>query len=175
MGANPNRRKIIVLATLILLVLAAVTLVAFFANQSTNLSPSAFPSGTVTPATVERTSTPPSLVNGNIRIDAGSFQSYNFTVPNNIVATVSITFTVNGRGNIRVYLMNSSDFSNWKNQLAGSQNISSIFYSGRANFISDSEVSISIRGTYYIVFDNTFDSSSAKTVDASIIYYWTPT
>jgi hypothetical protein len=155
--------------------LAAVTLVAFFVNQSTNLSPSASPSGTVTPASVERTSTPPSLINGNIQINAGSFQSYSFTIPNNSVATVSITFIVNGRGNIRVYLMNSSDFSNWKNQLAGSQKISSIFYSGMANFISDSEVSISISGTYYVVFDNTFVSSSAKAVDASIIYYRTPT
>lgn len=117
--------------------------------------------------------TPPiwQIVNGNITVNAGSYNDYSFTIPSDSsYSEVQGTFTVSGgSGNtITVYIMDSTNFANWQNgQTTSSYCNSTEAPSGTSNVNLNS-------GTYFLVFDNTSDLNSQKSVYAEVFYWYIP-
>ncbi len=118
--------------------------------------------------------TPPvrQIVHGLITVNASSYRAYNFTIPSEpSQAEVSGHFTASG-GNgigINVYIMDSDNFTSCQN----CQNASQYYDSGESTN-SSIRVNLPSRGTYYIVYDNTFDNSSQKNVDTDMYSAYIP-
>jgi hypothetical protein len=112
------------------------------------------------------------IVDEFVTVNASSYKSYNFAVPSD-AATVNIdcTFAVSGssENKIKVYIMDSTNFANWQN----GQNASSYYNSGEA---TNSSISITLHsaGTYFIVYDNTFDTNTQKNIDTRVYFYYFP-
>jgi hypothetical protein len=118
--------------------------------------------------------TPPiyPIVDGIITVNASSYKDYNFTVPSgSSQSEVQGTFTVSGgnENDIKVYIMDSTNFANWQN----GQNASSYYNSGEA---TNGTIAVTLYsgGTHFLVYDNTFDTSSQKTVDTQMFFWCIP-
>jgi hypothetical protein len=103
------------------------------------------------------------LVNGLLTINGGGYEYYSFTVPSGASdIQVSGSFTASGgSGNdIRIYIMGSTSFTNWKN----GHSASTYYNSGQMTTGSIS-ATLPSSGTYYLVYDNTFSLFSQKNVN----------
>ncbi len=105
-----------------------------------------------------------SITAGTVMIQAGGYQSYEFTVPNGTTdAHVVGSFTVQaGNGNILVIIVDSVNFAKFQD----SQPSTRIYDSGRV-LTSSFNLSLSL-GTYYLVYANKFDPTNAKTVNTQV-------
>jgi hypothetical protein len=103
------------------------------------------------------------LVNGLLTINAGSYEYYSFTIPSGASdIQVSGSFTASGgSGNdIRIYILDSTSFTNWKN----GHSVSTYYNSGQMTTGTIS-ATLPSSGTYYLVYDNTFSLFSQKNVN----------
>jgi hypothetical protein len=120
------------------------------------------------------TGTPPiyHVIDGEVTVNASSFQVYAFTVPSNS-ETVYIqgTFSVsNGSAKaIRVYIMDKANFTQWQNS---SQAIP-LFDSGQLSS-GDITVTSNSHGTFFLVLDNTFDTISLKQLEVHAYFEYFP-
>jgi endogenous inhibitor of DNA gyrase (YacG/DUF329 family) len=106
------------------------------------------------------------VVSGSVAVNALTHTDYSFTVPSGVSNPVlQGSFTASGgSGNdIKVYVMDQTDYVNWEN---GHQ--ASTYYNSGQVTTGNIDVALSAGGTYYIVFDNTFSIFSSKTVSAQI-------
>lgn len=105
------------------------------------------------------------LVNGAITINANGYYDQLFTITNGMENTVlSGSFTASGgSGNdVIVYIFNSTNFTNWTN----GQQSANFYNSGQ---VTTQNINVSLEsGLYYLVFDNTFSTSTTKVVNATI-------
>lgn len=112
------------------------------------------------------------IMRGTITIDAGSYVYYPFTVPSHTFriynirlegAVISI-----GNGNyFTVYIMDSTDFFNWKN----GRHVNPLYsseYVTRAPIVG----TLPPDGTYYLVIDNTFSINSQTVIIQATLIYW---
>jgi hypothetical protein len=103
------------------------------------------------------------LVNGLLTVNAGSYEYYSFTVPSGASdIQVSGSFTASGgSGNdIRIYILDSTSFVNWKN----GHSVSTYYNSGQMT-TGTITATLPSGGTYYLVYDNTFSWFSQKNVN----------
>ena len=111
------------------------------------------------------------LVNGLLTINGGSYQYYQFTVPSGASGIqVTGTFTASGgSGNdIKVFVLDSTSFVNWKN----GHTVSTYYNSGQ---LTTGTISATLPsgGTYYLVYDNTFSVFSQKNVNTQATLSYT--
>jgi hypothetical protein len=119
---------------------------------------------------VRGTPTPNSIVDGTFSVNASSFAAYNFTIPQSIWNEVSsASVSISNDYKIRVYIMDSANFADWQNGL----NASSYYNSGETNNFTIN-VDLPASGTYFLIFDNTFDANSQKNVTAQVFYFYVP-
>jgi hypothetical protein len=111
------------------------------------------------------------LVNGLLTINGGNYQYYQFTVPSGASGIqVSGTFTASGgSGNdIKIYVLGSTSFVNWKN----GHSVSTYYNSGQMTTGTIS-ATLPSDGTYYLVYDNTFSLFSQKNVNTQATLSYT--
>jgi hypothetical protein len=95
------------------------------------------------------------LLNGTITVDAGLYY-VQFIIPSAAFdAQVSGNFTVSGGNNIRVYVMNEANFNNLG---VNGFNFAPDYDSGQ---VATGDINATLRssGTYYLVYDNSFQAS----------------
>jgi hypothetical protein len=106
------------------------------------------------------------IVNGMITVNAGNYESYQFTIPSGASgASVSGSFTASGgSGNdIIVLIMDSTDFVNWQNGHSASA-----YYNSGQETTGTISASLPAGATYYLVYSNTFSTFSSKNVQTSV-------
>jgi hypothetical protein len=110
------------------------------------------------------------IVNENVTVNASSYAYYNFTVPS-AASTIQVNgnFTVAGGNDIKVYIMDESNFKNWQN----GQNPSTYYNSGELT-AGNFTVTLPSSGTYYLVYDNTFSLNMQKNVDTQASFAYIP-
>lgn len=111
------------------------------------------------------------ITRGNFSIDAGSYKVYNFSSPSGSIRQVLGDFEASGNGsnNIRVYIMNSTSFDIW--QKGG--NATSYYDSGEAA-IGNISIDLDSGGIFFLIYDNTSDASSPKSVTTHVYYWYDP-
>ena len=98
-------------------------------------------------------------------LKAGTYQAYNFTIPS---GTGQIIDIYNATVPIRVYVMNSADFTVWQNgQPANS------YYSAQASNGYIDNVRLPLSGVYFLVYDNS-DGATTVTVNSQANYFYIP-
>ena len=106
------------------------------------------------------------IVNGLVTVPAGYYQYYQFTVPASAtLVSVNGMFTASGgSGNdIIVYVFDSTNFVNWQN---GYQ--ASAYYNSGQTTTGTVSASLPSAGTYYLVYSNTFSTTSSKNVQTTV-------
>ncbi len=150
-----------VVVLIIALVFVGAFVVALVNRSSSNTSLSGAPS--VCSSIFQPHST--DVVSGVVSVPPGQSVYYTFTVPSDATsATVHGSFTASGgSGNdIKVYIMDNTNFINWQN---GHQ-ANTYYNSGQ---VTTDQFSVSLSpGTYYLVYDNTFSTFSAKNVQTTV-------
>jgi len=147
---RPSKKMLAIVAVTLIGILA-VAVIAVLAWQNQNQP---FPTPAVFP-----------IMEGNFTVNAGSYKDYNFTVPSDFSRVwVGGTFTVSDGAvsGIRVYIMDSANFTNWQN----GQIANNYYDSGQANSGNVTTTTLLSR-TYYLVFDNTF-SAASKNVTSDV-------
>lgn len=111
--------------------------------------------------------TPPltPLATKPVTIKAGTYKAYNFTFPS---GTGQIIDIYNATVPIRVYVMNSANFTAWQN----GQPTSSIYSAQASNGYIDNVV-LPSNGTYYLIYDNT-NVTTSVTVNSQANYFYIP-
>ena len=109
------------------------------------------------------------IVYGIISVNASSYKVYNFTIPSPRGSTqsrVDGSFGASGgNNNIKVFIMDRANFAKWEN----GQNATTYYDSGeRANGYF--EIFLKAGGTYFLVYDNTADTTSQKNVQTTVGY-----
>jgi len=95
------------------------------------------------------------LLNGTITVDAGLYY-VQFILPSGAFdVQVSGNFTVGGGNNIRVYVMDEPNFQNWG---VNGFEFSPDYDSGQVA-TGNINATLSSSGTYYLVYDNSFQDS----------------
>jgi hypothetical protein len=105
------------------------------------------------------------IVNGETRINAGDYQAYNFTAPENMKS--SIVVDVNASSSIKVYVIDEANFDVWKNTKTA-QYILRTGANATVNYLS-----LLSEGVYYLVLDNTSGQNTC-TVSANATLQYTP-
>jgi hypothetical protein len=118
--------------------------------------------------------TPPiyQIVDGEVTMNASSFQVYAFTVPSDSqTAYIHGTFAVSNGGVevIRVYIIDKTNFTQWQN----SSQATPLFDSGQLNS-GNICTKLSSHGTFFLVLDNTFDTTSIKHVKVHAYFAYFP-
>jgi|WetSurMetagenome_2_1015567.scaffolds.fasta_scaffold181567_1 hypothetical protein len=120
------------------------------------------------------TGTPPiyHVIDGEVTVNASSFQVYTFTVPSNAeTAITSVSFSALGNSSevVRVLIMDQANFTRWEN----SSQASPLADSGQ---LSSGEVTVTLHsgGTLCIVLDNTFDSTAPKHMEIHASFGYIP-
>jgi hypothetical protein len=106
------------------------------------------------------------IVNGLITVDAGGYNTYQFSVPDNAIgATISGSFLASGgSGNdIEVFVMSTTDFINWKN---GHQ--SNVYYQSGKMTTQSISASLPSGSSLYLVYSNTFSTVTKKNVQTKV-------
>ncbi|HEX6561968.1 MAG TPA: hypothetical protein VF016_08090 [Nitrososphaera sp.] len=106
------------------------------------------------------------LMSGNVAVNPGHYQSYQFNVPSGATNTkVTGTFYASGgSGNdIVVTILSQTDYINWQNGHSSSTN----YNSGKVT-TGNINTNLPDGETYYLVFDNSFSIISAKNVSGNI-------
>jgi hypothetical protein len=114
------------------------------------------------------------IVKGDVTVPAGAYLDYQFTIPSDAQknsVSLSLEFTAQGGDNdIKVYVLDSIDFSYYQN----GQNYTSLYQSGRITTAGFS-MNIPTNGTYYLVLDNKFSMTTPKNVNVqAAVSYFTP-
>jgi competence protein ComGC len=107
------------------------------------------------------------IVNGLITVNANSYEDYQFTLPSSATNVhVSGSFTASGGSgsDIIVYIMDSTEFTNWS---TGHQ-VSTYYNSGQLTTSSFDVALPNGAGTYYVVYDNTYSLLSQKNVNTQV-------
>ena len=106
------------------------------------------------------------IVKGIVTTNGGSYQYYQFSIPTGVTATVSGNFKASGGfGNdIYLYIFTQNDFINWQNH----HQASTYYNSGKLTVGTISTTLSS--GTYYLVYDNSFDIFPQKTIQTDVEY-----
>ena len=106
-----------------------------------------------------------SVSNGTIQIPSHGYTFYHFSSPpGSSSARVKGNFTMEGSGsNLRVYLMDDVNFSNWKE----SHQFSTYYDSGNETS-GVIDVNVPPTRTLYLIFDNTISSVQSKPVSSNI-------
>jgi hypothetical protein len=109
------------------------------------------------------------IVNGNLTVNSGSYVYYNFTVfSEHVEPSVQGKFTVSGSDQkIRVYIMDSANFTDWKD----TRNASTYYDSGESN--SGNITATLPVGNYDLVYDNNF-SATSKNVTTQVHSWYLP-
>jgi hypothetical protein len=102
------------------------------------------------------------IVNGNLTVNAASYEYYNFSASALVEPAVQGTFNVSNGENIRVYIMSAANFAEWQN----TRNANACYNSGE---VSSGIISVDLpsTGDYVLVYDNTF-SETAKNVTTQV-------
>jgi hypothetical protein len=106
------------------------------------------------------------IVNGLITVGAGSYNDYQFSIPAGASgASIQGSFTASGgSGNdVIVYVMDSTDFTNWANGHSASA-----FYNSGQETTGTISAPLTAGETYYLVYDNTFSIISSKNVQTTV-------
>ena len=103
--------------------------------------------------------------NGTMQIPLRSYTFYHFSAPNDSsTARVNGNFTMSGDGsNLRIYLLDEVNFSNWKN---GHQ-FNSYYDSGNYT-VGMIDVIVPSGQTLYLIYDNTLSHVPSKDVYSKI-------
>ena len=107
------------------------------------------------------------IVNGMITINAGSYNYYEFTLPQGAtnVQLQGNFYAAGGSGNdIDVVVMNPTSFINWKN----GHTVNCYYSSGQLTTSTFNVNLPSDAGTYYLVYSNTFSLFSQKNVNTQV-------
>jgi hypothetical protein len=100
-----------------------------------------------------------------------SYQYYQFTVPSGASdIQVSGTFTASGgsENDIKVYVLDITNFVNWKNG-----HTASTYYNGGQLTTGNISATLPSDGTYFLVYDNTFSVFSQKNVNTQATLSYT--
>lgn len=107
-----------------------------------------------------------SVFNGQVSIDAGTYQSYRFTVSSsmkNAILNGEYITTEGGNKDVNVLLMNDLNYINWQNG-----NASNALYFKERITTDRFSLNISQPGTYYFILSNTFSIITDKRVDGTV-------
>jgi hypothetical protein len=119
------------------------------------------PASTPMPYTIQ-------VVNGIANVAAGTYLDYKFNIPSG-ASNISISGTLTAQGgsgnDIKVYIFGSTDFDNYKN----GNDFTALYQSGQVKSTSIS-ANIPSSGTYYLVLDNKFSTTTDKTVNIQATY-----
>jgi hypothetical protein len=154
--SKSNRTRNIVIGVVVLIVIITIVF-ALIGSGAGNI----FSSSTYTPTRHTVT-----LLSGSVAVNALSYSYVQFDVPSGATdVTVIGNFVASGgMGNdIKVYIMSSTDFVNWKN---GHQ--ASAYYNSGKVTTSNLNLSLPPGQSYYLVFDNSYSIISSKTVSGTI-------
>ncbi len=102
------------------------------------------------------------IVDGVVTVEPGKYVNYQFSVPSQ--ATVSGNFTASGgSGNdIRVLILDETSYINWIN----GHNVSTYYDSGQ---MTTGSIAADVpKGSYYLIYSNTFSIASAKNVKTKV-------
>jgi hypothetical protein len=105
------------------------------------------------------------IVNGNLTVNASSYEYYDFTVSIHISPTVQGTFTVSSGEKIRVYIMDSANFTDWQNKRPAR-----MYYDSGESSSGNVTATLPSGGNYVLVYDNTFSATSKKVTTQ--VYGW---
>ena len=106
------------------------------------------------------------IVNGLVTVNANSYEEYTFTIPSGASSIqVSGSFTASGgSGNdIKVLIVDQSDFVNWENG-----HTCQCYYQSGQETTGSISASLPSSGTYVLVYDNTFSLFSQKNVNTQV-------
>ena len=91
-----------------------------------------------------------------------------FVVPTGVsTATVQGTFTVSNGRDIKAYITNGTNLSDWQNGLN-----SNMYFSGNGS-AGNVTTSVPPNWTYYLVYDNTY-STISKNITTNVDYFYVP-
>jgi type II secretory pathway pseudopilin PulG len=118
-----------------------------------------------------RTQQSANIVNGLITVQAGGYNYYPFTMAAGTTSiSVNGSFTASGgSGNdIAVFVMDETNFINWKN---GHQ--ANAYYSSGQLTTGTISATLPSSGAYDLVYSNTFSTFSSKNVQTTVnVYYY---
>ncbi len=107
------------------------------------------------------------IFNGSANVNPGSYSYVWFSVPSNAidVRLTGYLTAAGGSGNdVKVYVMDYSDFVNYEN----GHSFSTYYWTGQQTSFNLNVGLPSGAGTYYVIFDNTFSIFSSKTVTGTL-------
>ncbi|MGC8622315.1 MAG: emp24/gp25L/p24 family protein [Caldisphaera sp.] len=163
MKPSHTTRNVGIIAIVIIVVLIVGISAAMIAGSNDN---SGYNSGATSsgPTYVTQTVT---IFSGSAAVNPGSYYAISFSVPSNAInvqLSGSLTASGGSGNDVRVYVMDSTNYINWQNG-----------HSASAYYTTGQETAFNINvglpdgaGTYYVVFDNTFSIISSKTVTGTI-------
>jgi hypothetical protein len=149
-----RRTKNILIAIAVIVMIIATIIVAFFASEN---HPSSTPY-------VER------IVDETLLLNSNSYKSYDFSLPS-IASSITVdgNFEVNGdTEGIKIYIMDSLNFASWQNTRTAS-----MYYSSGELKSGNITATLTLAGTYYLVYDNT-SSLVSKNVTSQVVAYYVP-
>jgi hypothetical protein len=106
------------------------------------------------------------IVNGMATVNSNSYQTYTFTVPSgasNIAISGSFTASGGSGNDIKVLVLEQSDFTNWANG-----HTASCYYQSGQTTTGTISASLPTSGTYVLVYDNMFSLFSQKNVSTKV-------
>jgi hypothetical protein len=103
------------------------------------------------------------IVNGLVTVNADSYEDYTFTVPSgasNIQVSGSFTASGGSGNDIRIFIFDQTDFTNWENG-----HTANCYYQSGQTTTGTISANLPSAGTYVLVYDNTFSIISQKNVN----------
>jgi hypothetical protein len=111
------------------------------------------------------------IVNGQITVDARSFQAYPLTAPgsaNNVRVEGSFTASGGSGNDIQVMILDDQAFINWKN----GHEVSAMYASGKQT-TGNIDANIPSGQTVYLIYNNVFSTFSDKQVNTFVNLVYT--
>jgi hypothetical protein len=111
------------------------------------------------------------VVDGSFTINASSFKVYPFELSSEAVRwRFEVQFAVpgNNTNTVRVYVLNSTNFVNWENGAA----FNAAYDSGQVTQGNFETYALPVGEAYFLVFDNTFSSTSINVNAHALDWYW---
>lgn len=106
------------------------------------------------------------IVNGLVTVNAGSYEDYTFTVhsgASNIQVSGSFAASGGSGNDIRIFIFDQTDFTNWQNG-----HTSNCYYQSGQTTTGTISATLPSAGTYVLVYDNTFSTFSQKNVNTEV-------
>jgi hypothetical protein len=158
------------IASLVVLVLLSLLLVGCgpvqAASSMDRFKPTPSPTPSPTPVFINQSL---NLVHGLITVPAGNYYYQSFRMLDAMRSPhVSGNFTVNGSGlDIKAYILSEQAYTNFMN---GNVIISN--YSSGRLATDNINISLSMPGLYYLLFDNSYSVLTSKQISASVDLVW---